>query len=418
MRILHTSDWHLGLTRRATSLGPDHDRFLAWLEEQLTAREVDALVIAGDVFEHMQPSSEAMARYYGFLGRVGRTGVRQVVVVGGNHDSPSRLDAPADVLAALDVHVVGGITAAEEGRCVVPLRRRSGVTAAVALAVPYVHEFRLGVRTTDLDHQAVRAAFTERFGALYRELADAARARWPDLPLVATGHLTLGPAQREDYPKEIHQVGHIDGLPATVLDPRIQYAALGHIHRSYPVDEARRAWYSGCPVASSLAEARTPRKVLQVDLDADPEGQPTVTPIEVPAPRALRELRDTPEGLLAAVQALTWAEPLPPLLFCRAVTDALPSTFLNRLHEALGAFPDGERPALVELRQERATPLATAEEEPLRSLNDLLPEHVFATLCRGRGLEDTEALDAAFATLSSASRDDFQAMVEQVKGDA
>jgi exonuclease SbcD len=417
MRILHSSDWHLGISNGAASRGPDHDRFLAWLLGQLSGLEVDALIIAGDVFDSMQPSSSALSRYYRFLGAVGATGVRQVVVVGGNHDSASRLDAPAEVLAALDVHVVGGIgaTASSWERCLVPLKGRDGRVRAVALAVPYVHEFRLGVRTTDLDHAAVRAAFAERFGALYRHLADAAQARWPGLPLVATGHLTVGPAQRQDFPHEIHCVGQLEGLPPTVLDPRLQYAALGHIHRPYPVVPGR-AWYSGSPVALALPEAAVPRRVLCVDLHDDPSGQPTVTPVEVPGFRALLELEAPPEALLERVRSLRWSEPLPPLLYLRALSDEPQPLLVNRLHEALLAFPEGERPALVELRELRATPLPEAQDPPPPSLRDLGPAQVFATLCRARGLGEAPELAAAFASLESASRDDFEAMIAQALG--
>ncbi len=419
MRILHTSDWHLGIRHGAVSRGPDHDLFLEWLQETLAEREVDALVIAGDVFDAMQPSAGALSRYYRFLGQVAATGVAQVLIVGGNHDSASRLDAPSEVLSALDVHVVGGIGSAEEtwDRCVVPLKTRAGEVGAVALAVPYVHEFRLGVRTTDPDHALVRAQFRERYGAVYTHLADLARARFPGVPIVATGHLTLGTeSTREDYPQEIHQVGSLQGMPVGILDPRIQYTALGHIHRSYPVDPERRVWYCGSPVAFSLPEGKTPRKVLQVDVNADPEGAPEVTPLTVPPPRALRELRGTPDALLAEVRSLSWEEPLPPLLFCRVVADTMPTGLPQSIHEALQTFDEGQRPCQVELRQERATPLAFDAAQHVRpALGDLRPAEVFRTLCEARGRDDIEALDAAFGTLAGASDDAFQAMLDDVR---
>ena len=192
MRLLHTSDWHLGARSGSVSRVEDHERFLAWLLDRLAAREIDALVVAGDVFDHPQPSAEAQRQYYRFLGAAARTGVRDIVVVGGNHDSASRLDAPAEVLASLDVHVVGGLPSPASG-CLVPLRTRgSEAVAAVCVAVPYVHEYRLGVRTTDPDGNAVRAAFRDAFSALYTSLVDEAARRWPGVPVVATGHLTVG----------------------------------------------------------------------------------------------------------------------------------------------------------------------------------------------------------------------------------
>lgn len=414
MRILHTSDWHLGVTNGPVSRGPDHDLFLDWLTRTLEDHTVDALVVAGDVFDSMQPSAEALTRYYRFLAGVGRTGVRQVVIVGGNHDSASRLDAPAEVLQALQVHVVGGLAGSiQDERALVPLQDRAGIVRAVALAVPYVHEFRLGVRTTDPDHAAVRRLFTERFTRLYADLADRARASFPGLPLVATGHLTLGPAAREDYPQEIHQVGRIEGLPPSVLDPRLQYAALGHIHRSYPV-AGGRGWYAGSPLPISLPEARTPRRVLLVDLDPDPDGTATVTPVDVPSFRALRELRGSPADLLAGVRSLTWSEPLPPLLYGRAVSDQPEPLLAGEIHAALAAFPEANRPVLVEL-WDLATPLRPADEEATPTdLRELTPADVFTALCRARGVTDTEALEAAFADLATLSEEDLVARVARI----
>jgi exonuclease SbcD len=419
LRILHTSDWHLGIRHGPASRAPDHAAFLAWITDTLRDEAVDALVIAGDVFDSMQPSADTLSRWYRFLAGVSASGVRQVVVVGGNHDSAARLEAPADVLGALDVHVVGAVGLSDDSRarCIVPLKDRAGAVGAVCLAVPYVHEFRLGVRTTDLDHGATREAFRARFRELYAALVDEAAAAFPGVPLVATGHLTVGTeATREDYPHEIHQVGTLDALPVDVFDPRIQYVALGHIHRCYPIGGGRRVWYSGSPVAFSLPEARTPRRVLRVDLDPDPAGAPTVEKLDVPAVRALLELRAEPESLVDTVRTLTWPEPEPPLLFCRAVGDTLPADLPNRLHEALAAHPDDRRPVLAELRQERSTPIeAHADDAPLPALADLTPADVFATLCQSRGIPQDDPVFAAFAQLSSARPGDFDAMIRDAR---
>ena len=135
--------------------------------------------------------------------------------------------------------MVGGLPAADDrlDRMIAPLRvRGSDDVAAVCLAVPYTHEYRLGIRTTDLDRDQTRAAFKAAFSRLYSDVADHAQAQYPGLPLVATGHLTMGfGAKKGDGTQPIHQVGTIDGLPTDILDPRIRYTALGHIHHCYPV---------------------------------------------------------------------------------------------------------------------------------------------------------------------------------------
>ncbi len=204
MRILHTADWHLGATTGPAPRLEEQGLFLEWLFDILSVRRVDALLIAGDVFDSMHPSAEAQKLYYRFLAGVRLSGVRDVVVVGGNHDSPSQLDAPKDLLEAVDVHVIGGVPAAGDrlDGMIVPLHERgSDEVAALCLAVPYVHEYRLGIRTSDLDREETRSAFKAAFSDLYRTLADRGLERFGDLPLVAMGHLTLGnEVHREDFP--------------------------------------------------------------------------------------------------------------------------------------------------------------------------------------------------------------------------
>jgi DNA repair protein SbcD/Mre11 len=412
MRIIHTSDWHLGISSGAVSRGPDHTLVLDWLIERLGQGDVDALIVAGDIFDSMQPSAEAQAQYYSFLQRARGTGVTQIIVVGGNHDSASRLEAPADVLGLLSITVVGGLRGDnnEQGaRCVVPLRNRDGSVGAVLLAVPYVHEFRLGVRTTDLDQAAVRARFEERFSLLYRQLADQAEAAFPGAPLIATGHLTIGPANRDDYPQEIHQVGQIDGLPPTVFDPRIRYVALGHIHRSYPVD-GHRAWYSGTPLALSITEAQTPRRMLQVDVD---NGGVKVQPLTVPTPRALLELRGPAAQVVAAISSLVWTEALPPLLYVDIQVDGPDPTLAQQMRDALSAHPVDRRPQLVQLRETLASSVARPQ-EAAPDLTTMSPLQVFQRLLDASGVAAAAPLLAAFASVEALDHDTLQAWLDRL----
>jgi len=370
------------------------------------------VVVAGDVFDTMQPSAAAQERLFRFLAQLAQTRVRQVVLVAGNHDSPSRLMAPAAVLETLGVHVVGHIEADPSSwrDCMVPLVGASGEVEAVCLAVPYVHEFRLGVRATDLDVASARAAYRERFAAVYEQLADWAQEAFPGVPLMATGHLTLGAeSTRDDYPHEIHQVGTLQGLPPGVFDGRIVYGALGHIHRCYPVDPQRRLWYSGSPVAFSLPEAKTPRQVMVVDL----AEEAVVQRVPVPSWRDLLAVEGAPDAVLEQLKTLTTDKPLAPLVFLRVVADVLPGGWMQQVHEALQVHDDDARPRVVELRQIRPAASASAH-EPTVALDDLEPHQVFEALLSARGIDEGEALIAAFSSLQSATPEAFDAMVQAV----
>jgi DNA repair exonuclease SbcCD nuclease subunit len=213
--------------------------------------------------------------------------------------------------------------------------------------------------------------------------------------------------------------------------------ALGHIHRSYPTDEGKRVWYSGSPIPISLPEAATRRRVLQVDVggpavvgshtDGGPQSDaphaeanptaapPAVTPIEIPLGRQLLKLEGDADDLPAAIRALTWAEPLPPLLYLQAHADELPSDFASRVQEATASHPEGARPAIVETRQIRVTPLARIEPEDVPHLEDLEPSDVFATLVRGSGAQLDDPLKTAFGQLLGMTDDDLQAEVTRLE---
>jgi len=405
MRLLHTSDWHLGATLDGVSREPDHARFLEWLLATIEAEEIDVLVVAGDVFDIAQPSAEAQRQYYRFLAQAAGSRLAGVVVVGGNHDSASRLDAPAEVLGSLDVHVVGGLES-DPGtwdRCLRPIRDPSGKVVAVVVAVPFIHEYRLGVRGTRGDGKETRRELRLAFTRLYKRLADRASGRWPGVPLVATGHLTAVGASPDDYITHIHQVDRAGTLPASIFDKRFAYVALGHIHRAFAIEE-RPIWYSGSPVPLRLKEAETPRHVLLVDIGDD--GVAHVDPREVPRFRDLVLLQGDRGQVEEGLAALESDAPLPPIVYARVTVEGYDPGVQAALQEALTRRGDAEdrRPHLAGVRQEapaEATPAAglDARDQVRPSLRDLSPEDVFRRLVEDRGEKLDDGLLAAFRDL-------------------
>jgi DNA repair protein SbcD/Mre11 len=385
LRILHTSDWHLGSSLESASRDEEHRLFLDWLLITLRDEAIDVLLLAGDVFHYAQPSAEAQRLYYRFLARIGgETRVRQIVVIGGNHDSASRLDAPREVLDALRIHVVGGLLGDPKSweRCLCPIERPGGGVDAVVLAVPFVHEFRLGIRTTGRSPEEITADFRDAFRRLYTDLADLAEKRWPGAPLLATGHMTCVGAELGEYGTEIHQVGTIGGLPGDIFDPRLEYIALGHIHRMFPV-EGTRARYSGSPLAMNVVEARSQRFVIRVDLDASlPAGQRATThKIPVPRWRDLLEITGPTEEVLGKLRALSSPCELPPFVYVKLEVDEYLTDGPFRVNEAIEAHPLKTRPRVVEVHQKVAgRPDEPADGLERTSLRGMKPEEVFIRL--------------------------------------
>lgn len=139
MKLLHTSDWHLGAALYDAPRYEEHKAFLGWLTDLIASEHIDALLVAGDIFDKVMPPNDAAGLYYSFLAGLGSAGCRQAVITGGNHDSPSRLNAPADVLKGIGVSVIGCMPERVEEE-VIPLKDRNGRTAALVCAVPYLRD--------------------------------------------------------------------------------------------------------------------------------------------------------------------------------------------------------------------------------------------------------------------------------------
>ena len=177
MKILHTSDWHLGISFEGISREEDHHFFLNWLIKTLNEKQIDLLIIAGDIFDQPQPSAEAQKIYFQFLFQVAKqTKIKKVIILGGNHDSPTRLDAPSELLKLLDVFIVGGIQSDLNSlsRYLCPIYNNENKIELVVAVVPFVHEYRLGVRTFLQSEKEIQISFKEKITEFYFNLANAA----------------------------------------------------------------------------------------------------------------------------------------------------------------------------------------------------------------------------------------------------
>ncbi len=262
--LCHTADWHLGHTFHGRSREAEHDRFLAWLIEVVTREEVDALVVAGDVFDSSNPSGVAQAQLYRFLAALRERRAVDVLLIAGNHDSPGRLSAPDPVLRALGGRAIGQVpwrgAELDASSLVVPLRAGGRVAARVA-AIPYLRAPDLPLDGSD-DDLATRIARGTRevVGAV---AAAAERERRTGEALVVVSHAHLAGA-RVSASSERAVVGGAAGVvPVDVMPSAAGYVALGHLHLAQAVgrDEVR---YSGSPIPLAFTEASYAHEVRVV----------------------------------------------------------------------------------------------------------------------------------------------------------
>lgn len=269
IRILHTADWHIGQTLRGFSREHEHRKVFGRLEEIIVERNVDALIVAGDVFDSQNPSGEAQQLFYDTLVRLSRARPRMTtVIVSGNHDAAGRLEAPRPLLEAFNIRVVGNVRRQdgriEASRHLVPIVDASGVLAAHVLAVSYPTAACLP-NLTRLDDEA-GSPVVAGVRTLYAELLEALRPQTDGLPFVATGHLHVAGGIESEGAERRILVGGQHAVPHDVFPPEASYVALGHLHKAQAVgrDTVR---YSGSLIPLSATEQPYLHGVTLVSLD-------------------------------------------------------------------------------------------------------------------------------------------------------
>ena len=289
MKFIHTADWHLGNSMHDIDRIKEVSTFFDWLKEQINEQKVDALIVSGDIFDTINPPVAARREYYKFLALLLDTSCKNVIIVAGNHDSAPLINAPKDLLEALNIHVVGSISDdVQIENCVFELKDNAGNVCGICAAIPFVREPDLRKFTYDGDDFANKA-----FGELYKRAYEAAESlrAGRNIPIIVTGHLYAAnlegrlseidcSTKTDDGTKRIDLVGNLGAINVSVFPPEFDYVALGHIHYTTRVAKNDRIRYSGSPFILGFDEVNIPRKILLVETERGSE--PQVTPIDVP----------------------------------------------------------------------------------------------------------------------------------------
>ncbi|WP_445945287.1 exonuclease subunit SbcD [Shewanella sp.] len=279
MRIIHTSDWHLGQNFYGKSRAREHRAFMDWLLEQIALHKVDALIIAGDVFDTGTPPSYARALYNQFIVQMQQSEC-QLIILGGNHDSVSTLSESKELLACLNARVIPGAFD-NISEHVFELNNRQGEVGAIVCALPYLRPrdivlSQAGQSAADKQQQLANA-----IAALYQDsfvVAQGIQAKQQaPVPIIATGHLTTVGASTSESVREIY-IGSLDAFNANLF-PAADYIALGHIHRPQKIAKTEHIRYSGSPIPLSFDELNGDKSVFLVEFDGT---SPTVTGLIVP----------------------------------------------------------------------------------------------------------------------------------------
>lgn len=381
MRILHTADWHLGQQFHGHDRLYEQQQFLIWLKALIIEREIDALLIAGDIFDVASPSIRAQRLLYDFIVELhGQCPQLTIVMIAGNHDSGARIELPAPLMQSLRTHAFGRLhwhSLDDDERhpdlasLCVPLSDAKGHIRAWCLAMPFLRPSEVCQHPLD---------YAERVSVLHQQLCEYGMAhRSPGQALIAMAHLHLqGGKVSEDSERPI-VVGGEEALPSTLFPAAIDYVALGHLHRAQQVG-APHIRYAGSPYPLDFSEHRYHHQVIELVLQDDllpPEQYQHKIPLSVPmvtlGPIALEELPHALTSLPAPTDPAvreTW-----PWLQIRILLDAPRPDLRHQVEQHLNDIPV----RLVALTAHYPTEANDTQEafEAGHKLDELGPEGLF-----------------------------------------
>lgn len=297
MNILHTADWHIGKRLYKKELTEDFDRFIHWLIPVIAEHQIDVVLISGDVFDQANPSNEARKQYYHALLKLSEYDV-QVIITGGNHDSPNMLNASRDLLRHMDIHVVGELPGELE-EAIIPLKDRKGEVKAVVAAIPFLRDADLRSQSSAYESADRLEEVRKGIQGVFRTAGDLCKASYPNVPALAMGHLFAAGVSVSDSERDI-QIGNQAAVDSGVFGDQFDYVALGHIHKPQRVKADTPILYSGSPIPLSFSERKDEKRVLIYNTEVR-----EVLSIAVPTFRLLKRITGTLDEIQTQFNALT-----------------------------------------------------------------------------------------------------------------
>jgi len=392
LRFLHTSDWHLGQLLHGQERHHEHRCFLDWLLRELIQRRPDALLIAGDIFDTVNPPVKAQELLYDFIVRAHTENPRlQIVMIAGNHDSGARIELPGPLMKRLRTHALGRVNWLDDGtldadRLLVGLENADGDIAAWCLAIPFLRpaEVTNGAGTTD---------YAGGISQVHEQLIKTALSRrQPGQALVAMSHAHLTGAQVSADSERPIIIGGLEDVSAALFPDSIAYVALGHLHKPQKVAGQERIRYSGSPIPLSFAEVDYRHQIVDVELDGEAladwravEIPRSVAMLRVPArgheplDAVLRQLAALDHPLAAGAGA--GPGPDSPWLEVRVLLDTARPELRHQVEQAL----EGKAVRLIRLGVDYQGSAGREAQEPtLQSLDQLRPADLFSRSWRDR----------------------------------
>lgn len=303
IKILHTSDWHLGRSLYDFPRYQEFQKFLDFLYEVLQEHQVDVLLVCGDIFDTQTASNKSQELYYNFLNKVQNLkSLENIIIIGGNHDSPSFLKVAKKILKNLKVEIVNSFSGNIEDE-VLTLYDKQGKPKLVVGAVPFLRnrdvreaKFCEEIEERNLNLKQGMSAHYKKVGELCKKAANITN---PPLPIIGTGHLALSNINHQDENlSENIFIGTLDMFDAKIIPSCFAYTALGHIHKPMMISDTIS--YCGSPLQLNFNEANSSKYLNLIEL----EDKVIITKITVPVFQKLKSLLGDENTLISQLKEL------------------------------------------------------------------------------------------------------------------
>lgn len=297
MKILHTSDWHLGQHFYGKSRAKEHQLFFDWLLEQVQENNIDAVIVAGDIFDTGTPPSYAREMYFDFISQMHKINC-QLIIMAGNHDSVAMLGESKTLLKSLSTKVIPAVSEniAEQ---VFTLDNKNGEPLAVICAIPFIRPRDVikssAGQSASQKQQSLQQAISGHYQTLFDQAESLSKGKYP---IIATGHLTTVGVTTSESVRDIY-IGTLEAFPANAF-PDADYIALGHIHRAQKVAKTEHIRYSGSPIPLSFDEASQTKRIVMVEFLASDKKdgfERIISEIDIPCFQPLVTLKTNLESL-------------------------------------------------------------------------------------------------------------------------
>ncbi|SFV74746.1 Exonuclease SbcD [hydrothermal vent metagenome] len=371
MKLLHTSDWHLGQSFKNRSRQKEHQMFLEWLLQTIQKEHIELLIVAGDIFDTTNPPNYALKLYHNFLSKV-KEYCQNVIIIAGNHDSITTLEISKELLEAFSIFV---ITDGKE-KTIIPIKKENKLQALVC-AVPFLRDKILRdankAQTTSQIENDIKTGIQNYYQEIYQQAKEISSS----VPIIATGHFTTTNASiTPDSEREIY-IGKLQAVDSDILK-HFDYVAMGHIHKPQLIANQQHIRYSGSPIPLSFSEANQQKSVVIADL-----LQKTYTPYPIPSFKKLYHLKGDLESIQEQLTPL-YDTTNPPFI-------AITTTQQNLSYEEMNQFMNTNNKNGVDIvlfQRDIQLKENLLEEESI-TLQELTPLDVFEKRIQNEPLDDT-----------------------------